>query len=150
MYETDYSYSYESAAAMSQPDPANLAIFGAVIMVYVAIAVVVSVVMIASMWKLFEKAGKPGWAALIPVYNTIVALEVAGRPWWWVLLMFIPVANVVFAIMYLLDFVKSYGKDTAFGVLSIFFPYVMFPILAFSKDAKYLGPAGPEKVSKVS
>jgi hypothetical protein len=99
---------------------------------------------------LFEKAGKPGWASIVPIYNTIVALEIAGRPWWWVFLFMIPVAGLVFVVIYLLEFVKSYGKDTGYGVLSFFFPYIMFPILAFSKDTKYLGPAGPEKVSVVS
>jgi hypothetical protein len=150
MYETDYSYSYGESTAMQQMNPANLAIFTGFMLVYLVIALAVAAVVLVSLWKLFEKAGKPGWASIVPIYNTIVALEIAGRPWWWVFLFMIPLAGLVFVVIYLLEFVKSYGKDTGYGVLSFFFPYIMFPILAFSKDTKYLGPAGPEKVSVVS
>ena len=58
---------------------------------------VVAAVMIAAMWKVFTKAGKPGWASLIPIYNMIVLLDIAGKPAWWIVLFIIPIVNFVFA-----------------------------------------------------
>lgn len=91
------------------------------------------------MWRLFEKAGKPGWAPLIPFYNILVELEIIGRPWWWLLLMFIPVVDVVIGIIILVDLAKVFGKTTAFGIGLIFLSFIFIPILALGK-AQYLGP----------
>jgi hypothetical protein len=92
------------------------------------------------MWKIFVKAGKPGWAALIPVYSTLIELEILGRPWWFVLLMiFVPIANLVISIIIMLDFARVFGKSVAFALGLIFLSAVFIPILAFSDD-KYLGP----------
>lgn len=140
MYDTSYS-TYETTSV----DPAAGAVMAGFMMVYFLIIIAITIVAVVSMWRLFEKAGRPGWAAVVPIYNTIVALEVAGRPWWWIFLFFIPVANIVFAVIYMLEFARSYGKDNVYGILMLIFPYIMMPILAFSKDTKYLGPAGPEK-----
>jgi len=90
-------------------------------------------------WKLFSKAGKPGWAALIPIYNTLVLLEILGREWFWILLMLIPGVDLVIVVAMMLDLAKVFGKDTAYGCLIVLFPYIMVPVLAFG-DAKYLGP----------
>ena len=90
-------------------------------------------------WKLFTKAGKPGWAALIPIYNTLIQLEILGREWVWILLMLIPGVNLVIVVVMMLDLAKVFGKDSAFGCLMVLFPYILIPILAFG-DAKYLGP----------
>jgi hypothetical protein len=90
-------------------------------------------------WKIFTKAGKPGWAALIPIYNTLVQLEILGREWIWILLMLIPGVNLVIMVVMMMDLAKVFGKDSSFGCLMVIFPYIMIPILAFG-DAKYLGP----------
>ena len=90
-------------------------------------------------WKLFTKAGKPGCAALIPIYSTLVQLEILGREWFWILLMLIPGVNLVIVVAMMMDLAKVFGKDSAFGCLTVLFPYIMIPILAFG-DAKYLGP----------
>jgi hypothetical protein len=100
-----------------------------------------AVLMIAAMWRVFSKAGQPEWAAIIPIYNTIVLLRIVGRPWWWILLMLIPVVDFVLVVIIYLDLARSYGKGTGFGVLTIFFPFVCIPILGFG-GARYLGPAG--------
>jgi hypothetical protein len=97
-------------------------------------------------WKIFTKAGKPGWAVLIPIYNTLVQLEIIGREWFWILLMFIPGVNIVIGVVMILDLAKVFGKDTAFGCLMVLFPYVMIPLLAFG-DAKYLGPIAAQATS---
>lgn len=100
---------------------------------------VFAVFMIICYWKIFTKAGKPGWAAIIPIYNIIVLLEVIGRPWWWVLLMLVPVANFVILIIMIFDLAKAFGKGTGFGFGLLFLSIIFVPILAFG-DAVYKGP----------
>lgn len=100
---------------------------------------VVVVFEIATMWKLFEKAGKPGWAAIVPIYNAIVMLQIAGRPAWWFLLYFIPLVNIVIAIIVMIEFARSFGKGTGFGWGLALLGFIFFPILAWG-DAAYQGP----------
>lgn len=107
------------------------------VIIYVAILVLV----LASMWAIFAKAGKPGWAALIPIYNLIVLLEIVGKPWWWLLLILIPLVNVVFAVWTYNLLSKSFGKSEGFTVGLILLSFIFLPILAFG-DAQYQGPAG--------
>lgn len=106
--------------------------------VTIIIYLAVLVLELVAMWKLFEKAGKPGWAAIIPIYNVIVMLEIAKKEWWYVLLLFVPIVNLVVSIIITIAFVKAYGKDTGFAVLTIFFAPIMYPLLAFG-DSKYVG-----------
>ncbi len=108
------------------------------------VGALVGLIAIISMWKLYEKAGKPGWAAIVPVYNVIIMLEIVGRPLWWIFLFFIPLANFVAAIILMLDFAKAYGKSVGYGVLMLFFPVIMYPVLAFSKSTQYVGPVAAE------
>jgi hypothetical protein len=107
------------------------------IIIYVAVLGLV----LASMWTIFAKAGKPGWAALIPIYNLIVLLEIVGKPWWWLLLMLIPLVNVVFAVWTYNLLSKSFGKSEGFTVGLILLSIIFLPILAFG-DAQYQGSAG--------
>lgn len=101
----------------------------------------VAVVMVVSLWKIFDKAGKPGWAAIVPFYNVWVLLETVGRPGWWIILYLIPLVNIVISIIVAFDLAKVFGKGGAFGFFGLFlFPIVGYPILAFS-DAKYKKPA---------
>lgn len=111
------------------------------------VSMLVAVLMLVSMWKLYAKAGKPGWAAIVPVYNVIVMLEIVGRPLWWIFLFFIPLANFVAAIILMLDFAKAYGKSTGYGVLMLFFPVIMYPVLAFGKNTQYVGPVAAEELA---
>jgi ABC-type sulfate transport system permease subunit len=98
--------------------------------------------LLVTMWKVYEKAGKPGWANLIPFYNLLVMLEIVGKPWWYLLLMFIPIVNIVISIMVTLDMAKVFGKGSGFGIGLIFLPFIFYPILAFG-DAKYQGTPAP-------
>ncbi|MHA3788497.1 DUF5684 domain-containing protein [Flavobacterium hauense] len=99
---------------------------------------IVSIIVLVSYWKLFEKAGKPGWAVLIPIYSTLVLLEIIRKPWYWLLLMIIPGLGIIWGIWALNLFVKSFGKSEGFTIGCLFLPYVFFPILAFSKDTNYI------------
>jgi len=101
------------------------------------------VLMIASMWKVFTKAGKPGWAAIVPIYNIIVLLEIIGKPLWWIVLFLIPFVSLVAAIMVSLEVAKCFGKTPGFGIGLALLSFIFYPILAFG-DARYLGPqSGP-------
>ena len=112
---------------------------GAFLIVILALAAFV----IAAMWKVFAKAGQPGWAAIVPIYNYVILMNIVGRPGWWVLLMFVPLLNVVIAIIIHLELAKSFGQGTGFGVGLILLGFVFFPILGFG-SARYLGPVnGP-------
>lgn len=102
------------------------------------------VLMIIAWWKIFTKAGKPGWAAIVPIYNIIVLCEIVGRPAWWVILFLIPCVNIVAHIMISLDLAKSFGKDVGFGVGLIILPYIFGLILGFG-SATYVGPAAAAK-----
>jgi hypothetical protein len=103
------------------------------------IGLIFGIVELIAMWKIFTKAGKPGWAVLIPIYNTLVMLEIVGRPWWYLLLMLIPIVNFVILIMIVFDLAKSFGKSAGFAVGMIFFSFIFILILGFGK-AQYVGP----------
>jgi len=106
----------------------------------VIIYLIVGLLIVISLWKLFVKAGKPGWPAIIPIYNTIVYLEIIGRPIWWIILLLIPCVSFVVYIMICIDFAKSFGKETGYGIGLFILPFIFFPMLAFG-DAQYVGPA---------
>lgn len=106
-----------------------------VIVIYLAVIIL----SLAGMWATFAKAGKPGWACIIPIYNVIVMLEIAGKPLWWILLFFIPFVNIVIAIMVVIDLAKTFGKSAGFGLGLGFLPFIFYPILGFG-DAEYHGP----------
>jgi ABC-type sulfate transport system permease subunit len=105
--------------------------------IVIGCSLVLTVFFIACFWKIFEKAGEPGWASIIPIYNTIIMLKIAGKPWWWIFLLLIPLVNLIFAIIVLNDLAKNFGKGTGFVVGLIFLPYIFFPILAFG-SARYI------------
>jgi hypothetical protein len=110
-----------------------------IILVYLAIVVLE----IAAMWKIFTKAGKPGWAALIPIYNIFVWIEITGKPLWWFILLLIPFVNYVI-IVWLINLTSlSFGKDVGFTLGLIFLGPIFLPILGFG-SAQYKGPAAKE------
>jgi hypothetical protein len=111
------------------------------IYVYLFIAIALSLLVIVAEWMIYEKAGKPGWACIVPIYNTLVLLEIVGKPWWWLLLIMIPGINIIFTIWVINLLSKSFGKDEGFTVGLILLSVVFFPLLGFG-SSKYIGPAG--------
>jgi uncharacterized membrane protein YoaK (UPF0700 family) len=91
---------------------------------------------IAGYWKVYVKAGKPGWAALIPIYNLIVLLEIVEKPVWWLILFLIPIANLIVAIIVGIELAHRFGKSTAFGWGAALLWFIFIPILGFG-DARY-------------
>ena len=102
----------------------------------VLFCVAIFVLIIASFWIVFRKAGKPGWACIVPIYNLIVLLEIAGKPLWWILLMLIPLVNIVIAILVAIAVAKNFGKSGGFGIGLAFLPFIFYPVLAWG-DAQY-------------
>ena len=123
----------------------GLAIFtGVWLLFWLAIAVIA----IVATWKIFTKAQKPGWAAIVPIYNIIVMLEVIGRPLWWILLFLIPLVNIIVGIVIAIDLAKSFGKDALFGVVALWlFSIIGYLILGFG-SAQYVGPAASKSVTR--
>ena len=99
------------------------------------------ILIFAAMWKVFEKAGQPGWAAIIPIYNLYIMTKIAGKPGWWVIMFFIPFVNIIFAIWLYNMISKSFGKDEGFTAGLVILGFIFWPILGFG-GAKYLGPFG--------
>ena len=99
------------------------------------------VFLIAAQWKVFVKAGQPGWAAIIPIYNIYIMTKIGGKPGYWTLLCLIPLVNIVFIIWLYNMISKSFGKDEGFTAGLILLGFIFWPILGFG-SAKYLGPFG--------
>tara|TARA_R110002072_G_scaffold209161_1_gene366744 strand:- start:687 stop:1079 length:393 start_codon:yes stop_codon:yes gene_type:complete len=109
---------------------------GIFLILYLAIIVIV----LAGFWKMFTKAGQPGWAAIVPIYNAYIMCKIAGRPGWWVVLLLIPYINFIFWIILMVDLAKSFAKGIGFAVGMILLSFIFIPILGFG-DAEYQGPS---------
>ena len=141
----DYStYNYYNTTAIDSAESlggifAIIAGLGAFIWI---VSMAVAVISIISIWKVFVKAGRPGWAALIPVYNVVTLFKVSGLNPWLILLFIVPFVNFVaipvLAILQSVKLAKAFGKSGAFAVGLIFLNVIFMPILAFS-DAEYQG-----------
>ena len=96
---------------------------------------------LAGTWLVFLKAGKPGWASIIPIYSTWIILEIGGKPGWWSLIMLIPVLNIVALVVYiiaLIEIAKRFTRNVVFGIFGLFlFSFVGWPILGFGKKYQY-------------
>ncbi len=103
----------------------------------------IALLMIVAMWKVFAKAGQPGWASIIPIYNLYIWCKVVGRPAWWIILMLIPFLNIIVAIVLCIDMAKSFGKAAGFGIGLVFLGIIFLPILGFG-SAQYQGAAAAE------
>jgi len=102
--------------------------------VFIVVFLVMAIVMVVSMWKIFEKAGKPGWAAIVPVYNHMVMAEIGGKPNWFGLLPMIPYIGSIWSIWILNRLVKSFNKEVGFTLGLIFLPFIFYPMLAFGSS----------------
>ena len=99
------------------------------------LSMALSILMIMSLWKIFKKAGKPGWASIIPIYNIYIMCEIAEKEWWYVLLSCVPFANIYAMIVLYNGMAKRFGKSGGFVAGMILLPVIFFPMLAFGKDA---------------
>lgn len=100
------------------------------------IALAIIIIIIAGLWKVFVKAGQPGWGCIIPILNYYFLCKVAGKPGWWVILSFIPIVNIIIGIIVFIGVAEHFGKGVGFALGLIFLPFIFFPILGFG-DATY-------------
>lgn len=138
----DYGLNYGFAALGS--------VLGAFVIAFIVIVIAVAIFSIIVNWKMFEKAGKPGWASIIPIYNNIVLFEIIGYKWYYVFLLFVGAIPVigsflvlvlqVFIASYSIKLAKAFGKSTGFGIGLWLLNPIFVAIIAFDKKVKYLGP----------
>ncbi len=141
MYMDDITSSpMMDTAATVDPDAiaASAGMFAMMGLGIFAVSLTFTVIVIASLWKIFTKAGKPGWAAIIPIYNVIVLLEIVGKPVWWIILLIVPIANLIVSIIVGIELAKTFGKGTGFGIGLALLSIIFYPILAFG-NAQYIG-----------
>lgn len=100
------------------------------------LTIAASIFMIAATWRIYTKAGRPGWASIVPIYNTLQLLWTIHRPWWWILLLFIPIVNIFVLIMMYYYLAKAFGKGLGFTALLLLLPIIGLPMLAWG-NAKY-------------
>lgn len=127
----------------------------AIVAIIFIIIILFSILMIVSSWKIFEKAGQPGWAAIIPIYNLYIFIKIAGKPNWWLLFSlvgFIPyigfIVYLVFSVILYVSVARCFGKGTGFGVGLTFLPFIFMPILAFD-NSTYTRPEGKTEDTQI-
>jgi ABC-type sulfate transport system permease subunit len=124
-------------------DAGSSAVIAALVLACLIPCLIVYVITVIGMWKIFEKAGKPGWAAIIPVYNHIVMLEIVGKPIWWIFLILFPCTSLIFGIWTLNLISKSFGQSEGFTIGLVLLPFIFYPVLGFG-SYQYLGPSASE------
>jgi len=122
----------------SGAEPVAMAAAAGIMVVMTVVMLVFAALMIASMWKVFAKAGQPGWMALVPILNVLVLGKIAGKPGWW---LFVPFLNIYAAFVIPIELAKAFGQGAGFGLGLIFLPFLFYPMLAFG-SAAYAGVPG--------
>jgi hypothetical protein len=117
-----------------------LASSGAGSAVTIIIVLAIIVFYIAAYWRIFTKAGEPGWGAIVPIYNLYLYCKIAGRPEWWLILLFIPFINIVFSLILAMDIAKAFSKSSGFGIGLWLLSFIFVPILGYG-SATYTKPA---------
>jgi len=112
------------------------------------VGLLIALLLIVAMWKVFTKAGQPGWASIIPIYNLYIWCKIVGRPGWWIILLLIPFVNIIVGIILCIDMAKSFGKGVGFGIGLALLGVIFWPILGFG-SAQYQGPAASAGVPVV-
>lgn len=118
----------------SEISPVKIILTGALTGILMDVIVLFFLITLESMWKIFKKAGKEGWAALVPFYNTITMLEIVGKPVLWFVLMFIPFVNMILGIWVVNLLAKRFGKSESYTLGMLFLPFIFYPMLGMSEQ----------------
>lgn len=102
--------------------------------VFTIISLVLCVFVLVCMWIIFRKAGKPGWAAIVPFYNLYVLFDITWGSGMRFLLLLIPIYNIILSIQTQMRLAKAFGKSGGFAAGLVFLPYIFIPLLAFGKE----------------
>ena len=127
-YNYNYEYRYGSM---------DFSLFSGAFLIIWIISLCIGVFGLICLWKVFVKAGKPGWAAIIPIYNIIVLLEITEMPMWYIVLFFIPIGNIIAMFFVYIELAHRFGKSTGFGVGLVLLSVIFLALLAFDKNAKF-------------
>lgn len=127
------NYYVDTSYSLSKTNGLIGAILNMKLFIIIIIAVT-SILMIISLWKIYKKAGKPGWTSIVPIYNFMVMCEIANKKWWYIFLMFIPIVNIYIILVLYNGIAKKFEKNDGFVVGMILLPAIFFPILAFGKS----------------
>ncbi len=146
---SDYTTSTGTYVPVDNLDPAAAAAMAGFGLIAFVVWFSVIVLMIVSMWKIYAKAGQPGWASIIPIYNIIVLLQIVQKPIWWIVLLFIPFVNFVIIIMIYHELSKVFGKGAGFTIGMLLLSIIFFPILAFGSATYQLQSVSPPQPSAV-
>jgi hypothetical protein len=109
------------------------------VVVFALIALAVALLLVIALWKIFTKAGKPGWATLVPLYNLVVLLQIVGRPWWYIFFIVVPGAQIILWAVVAINMGRVFDKNWAFGLGIFLLPFIFIPILGLGK-ATYMSP----------
>lgn len=126
-----YDYGYNDPYSVD-----NTAVIG-MFLAICGVIILISIFTLICNWKVLKKAGKGGWECLIPIYNNIVLLEITKLPMWYIVLYFIPVANIIVLFLVYIELAKKFGRSDAFGVGLVFLNPIFMAILAFNKNCVY-------------
>ena len=126
--------------ALQQEVEVNVGAIVATALLGALVGFAIGLLSLIAMWRIFSRAGQPGWAAIIPIYNTLTLLRIVGRPGWWFLLFLVPFVNIVVVMMLCIDLARSFGKSDGYGLALFFLAPIFFPALGFS-NARYVGPS---------
>jgi hypothetical protein len=129
--QVEYSYSSEGKT----PSPLSM-----------IVGLLIALLLVIAMWKVFTKAGQPGWASIIPIYNLYIWCKIVGRPGWWIILLLVPFVNIIVGIILCIDMAKSFGKGVGFGIGLALLGIIFWPILGFG-SALYQGPSASPGVA---
>lgn len=131
MYNDLYgTFSTESFSDAAFASTAMMGLFSGIII----FSLILSLISIISCWKIFSKAGKPGWASIVPIYSNVVMLEIAKLPIWNIILYLIPIANIYILFKVNIEIAKKFGKSSGFGIGMSLIPIIFVPLLAFSDN----------------
>jgi hypothetical protein len=126
---------------LAQESSSGGALGGGIALVLFIVGIGLTVLILASMWKIFAKMTQPGWYGIIPIFNYCVIAKKSGKDWWWGLLTVVPCIQIIFQIILLNQLSKLFGKGVGYTLGLIFLPFIFLPVLAFG-SAEYQGPEG--------
>lgn len=124
----------ELVGPVLQQGAAGAAAFGAFAVIVWLFAIVLGLLTIAGMWKAFQKAGRPGWGAIIPIYNLYLTLKIGGNSGWWLIAFVIPIVNILVAFKVSIDVARAFGRGLGFGLGLALIGFVFWPLLGFGDD----------------
>ena len=122
-----------------------LSIIGMSLIVILVLIVIVSIPTCIGRWCMYKKAGLPGVASIVPIWNSWVLCTMLYGNGAWMFLYLIPGVNIYFTFLLIFDMARAFGKKSLYGLLLLYFPYIFIPVLGCSKSIEYVGPLDQQK-----